>query len=134
MSKRNSRAAKAARRAARSQHRAQAVAATPDSPKPRRRAVLDVRLDRIEGEDSEGSYVSWAAEWGLRDDETGVEDGNEDVHQLVSDIIEDVRQSWGRRYDLALEWEIGGDAPAGKTVEDMIAEAGVTLPTTLPRD
>jgi hypothetical protein len=49
------------------------------------------------------------------------------VQQLIDDIIEDARQ-WARRYDLTIEWTLSGDAPRGKTVEDVLAERGITLP------
>jgi hypothetical protein len=63
---------------------------------------------------------------GLRDDPVGIEDSNEDLQQLV----DDARQRAGRD-SLAIEWELSGDAPPGKTVQDMTAEAGVTLPAAL---
>ena len=71
--------------------------------------------------------VTRFAEWGLRDDSTGVEDSNEDLQQLNDDLIEDGGR-WTDRYDLTIEWELSGDAPPGKTLHDMVAEAGVTLP------
>lgn len=77
-------------------------------------------------------YTGWAAEWGLRDDPVGIEDSNEDLQQLIDDILDDARQ-WTDRYDLAIEWDLSGDAPAVKTVQDIVAEAGVSLPTAVAR-
>jgi hypothetical protein len=148
MSKRNSQAGKARRRAERQRQRAQAertsmvagdtaaagsdpesLALTEDVPEglahilgqehssragPRRPRVLDVRLSRFWFPEDDENDVSWSAEWGLRDDPVGVEDRNEDLQQLVDDLIEDARR-WTDRYDLAIEWDLSGDAPAGKT-------------------
>jgi hypothetical protein len=58
-------------------------------------------------------------------------DSNADLQQLVDDLVDNARQ-WTGRYDLTPEWDLDGDAPAGKTVRDMVAEAGVTLPATVP--
>ena len=93
---------------------------------PRRPRVLEVQLSRFYFPGDE-EPVSWAAEWGLRDDPVGTEDSNEDVQQLINDIIEDARQ-WTERYELTIEWTLSGDAPHGKTVQDTLTELGVTLP------
>jgi hypothetical protein len=148
MSKRNSRAAKAARRATRGQRQDRNVprafdrssdAQAPAGPVPfvippgidgDWAPVVDVHLYRIEDED--GPYVSWHAEWALRDSDIGIEESGEDLRELVSAVVADVR-GWSLPRDLTLEWEIEGDVPAGKTPEDMVTEAGVTLPRTLPR-
>jgi hypothetical protein len=74
-----------------------------------------------------GESVTWSAAWGLQDDDFGTEDSDEDLRRLVSGIVDDARQ-WTGRYALTIEWDISGDAPEGQTVEDMIAETGVTLP------
>lgn len=68
---------------------------------------------------------------GLRDDPVGTEDSNEDVRQLIEDLLEDARRQWADRYDLSIEWELSGDAPRGKSVQDVLAELGVTLPDKL---
>ena len=85
----------------------------------------------IPADDLGPEYVGWAAEWGLRDDAVSIEDTNDDLQQLVDDIVDDVRQ-WAGRYELSIERELGGDAPADKTIQDMIAETGVVLPAKLP--
>jgi hypothetical protein len=67
---------------------------------------------------------------GVRGDSVGTEDSNENLQELVDAIVEDARQ-WADRYDLAIEWNCSGDAPPGKTVHDIVTEAGVTLPAAL---
>lgn len=74
--------------------------------------------------------VTWFATWGLRDDDVGTEDSGEDLAELVSAIVEDA-QVWSDRYDLTIEWTVGGDAPPGGSVEEAVAAAGVVLPQTL---
>jgi hypothetical protein len=118
--------AKAARRAQPPQDPAAAAVAPA-----RRPHVLEVQLSRFSFPDDEEEPVTWSAQWGLRDDAVGTEDGNEDVQQLIYDIIEDARR-WTDRYELSIEWELSGDAPHGKTVEDVLSELGVTLPETVP--
>ncbi len=49
------------------------------------------------------------------------------MEQLIHDILEDARH-WTDRYDLTIEWALSGDAPPGKTVQDMLTEVGVALP------
>lgn len=66
MSKRNSRAAKAARRAARLQRQARPMISVPGIPDMMLPAVLEVQLDRMEDEDEEGPYVTWVASGGSR--------------------------------------------------------------------
>jgi hypothetical protein len=39
-------------------------------------------------------------------------DSNADLQQLVDDIVDNARQLTGR-YDLTIEWDLDGDAPAG---------------------
>lgn len=92
--------------------------------------VLEVSLSRFYFP-CDDEPVSWAAEWGLRDDPVGTEDSNEDLRQLISDILDDARQQWVGRYDLSIEWTLDGDAPPGKSVEDVIAGLGITLPGKL---
>jgi len=89
--------------------------------------VLEVELDRCADPD-DPTYISWMAEWGLRDDSMGVGDSNEDLADLVAKIVEDARHSWSDRFDLSIEWTLDGDAPPGGTVADAVAAAGVTLP------
>lgn len=101
-------------------------------PPPRSPHVLEVDLSRLYFPDDEEEPVSWAAEWGLRDDPVGTEDSNVDVQQLIVDLLEDARRQWADRYDLSIEWELSGDAPRGKSVQDMLTELGVTLPGKLP--
>jgi len=95
--------------------------------------VLEVQLTRVhipeDAQDEE--YIGWTAQWALRDQSVGIEDSNEDLQQLLDDIVDDARQQWTDRYDLTIEWELSGDAPTGKTVQDMVTEVGVTLPTTV---
>lgn len=134
MSRRNTRAGKTQRRAerhARNQRREQAAQAA--VPAGRHRHVLEVELSRMycPADELGGECVTWFAEWGPRDDLMGIEDSNEDLHQLVNDLITSARLEWADRYNagLAIEWEITGDAPPGKTVEDMVSETGLVLPT-----
>lgn len=89
--------------------------------------VLEVELSRFYFPDDEEEPVSWAATWGLRDNSVGTEDSNEDVQQLIGDIVEDARR-WTDRYDLTIEWELSGDSPPGKSIEDVLEELGVALP------
>jgi hypothetical protein len=137
VSRRNTRAGKARRRAERHVRRQGQDQALRESAHLARRTshVLDVELSRLYFPDDElgGEFVSWFAEWALRDDPMGIEDNNEDLHQLIDDLTDSARREWADPYDLHLtiEWEITGDAPPGKTVEDMVAEAGVTLPTAI---
>jgi hypothetical protein len=130
MSRRNSRAGKARRRAERQELQDWAGQATALAD--RRSRVLEVQLSRVHFPDDDlgEKYTGWSAEWGLRDDPVGIEDSNEDLQQLVNGIIEDARH-WTDRYDLTIEWDLSGDAPAGKIVQDMAAEAGVNLPATV---
>ncbi len=113
--------AKSARRAQPPQTPTSAV------PPTKRPQVLEVELSRFYFPDDEEEPVSWAATWGLRDSSVGTEDSNEDVQQLIRDILEDSRQ-WTDRYDLTIEWELSGDSPPGKSIEDVLAELGVALP------
>ncbi|MGH8420787.1 MAG: hypothetical protein ACRER3_00335 [Pseudomonas fluorescens] len=102
---------------------------TPD-PEPRNR-IIDIQLSRIVlDDDPDDIYVAWAAEWGIRDDREGTEDNSQDLTQLVEWIRADLRPM-AERYELKLEWFVGGDAPEGKTVWDEIARLGVQLPSTV---
>lgn len=94
--------------------------------------VLEVELDRIVIDEDEDDPVSWAATWGLHEDSVGHEDSSENLPELIDAILDDARTSWGQRYDLQIEWILGGDAPDGQTVDDAVAAAGITLPRTLP--
>lgn len=93
--------------------------------------MVDIELYRTVFDDPGETYVSWGAEWGLRDDSVGVEDSNENLADLVADILEDLR-SWTDRYSLRLEWDLSGDPPDNGTVADAVAEWNVTLPAVLP--
>lgn len=94
---------------------------------PKRELIIDVELHRGMHDDSYGIYVSWYAEWGVRDDSSGVEDSSEDLAELVEGILEDARR-WADRYSVRLVWTLEGDEPDGKTIADAVAELGVTLP------
>lgn len=118
----------------RSRERAEAKAASRPGPTPagepvRTSRVLEVELDRIAGDEDDPDYVAWAATWGLREDSVGHEDSSENLSKLVEAILHDARASWGERYELRIEWIVGGDAPAGRTVDDAIAATGITLPS-----
>ncbi|MCT2107786.1 hypothetical protein HMPREF3086_15640 [Dietzia sp. HMSC21D01] len=95
----------------------------------KRSTVMQVKLDRLV-EDEDPEDVGWYAEWGIRDDSAGTEDSAEDLRELVAGIASDVHR-WTHRYDVTLEWVIGGDAPEGSTVEKEIARLGVTLPRNI---
>ncbi|WP_410646522.1 hypothetical protein [Amycolatopsis sp. cmx-4-54] len=106
--------------------------APPDNVEMRREQVVDIELYRLVIAYSPAEVeVSWSAEWGLRDDGIGTEDSSEDLAELVAAVLEDLRPLAERR-TLRLEWELGGDPPKGTTLEDAVAEWGVTLPQTLP--
>uniref|UniRef100_UPI003F496B6E hypothetical protein n=1 Tax=Amycolatopsis sp. CA-096443 TaxID=3239919 RepID=UPI003F496B6E len=97
----------------------------------KRERVVDIELYRLVIAYSPAEVeVSWSAEWGLRDDGIGTEDSSEDLAELVDAVLEDLRPL-AERYTLRLEWELGGDPPKGKTLEEAVAEWGVTLPETL---
>ena len=94
--------------------------------------VLDVALYRfVDPDDPDG--VTWSAEWGLRDEEVGVEDNSESLQEVVDAVLQDARELVAD-YDLQIAWEIDGDPPRGQTVKDAIATLGVTLPTEPPRE
>jgi len=78
MSKRNSRAGKAARREARARKPA-IPPCGPGTSDPELPAVLEVRLHRMVGEDAEGGYVSWAAEWAFQGADVAVEETSDDL-------------------------------------------------------
>ena len=71
-------------------------------------------------DDPADTYVSWHAEWGLRD-------SSEDLAVLVESVLSDVR-SMTDRCTVRLEWIVDGDPPEGKTIADVITELGVQLP------
>lgn len=95
----------------------------------KRAIVIAVDLERYVEED-DPTDIGWSAEWGVREDSSGVEDSQESLRELVDAIVDDVR-TWTDRFDVALAWNIGGDAPAGSTVEDEIHRLGVTLPSRI---
>lgn len=105
--------------------------AAPESLGVKRERVVDIELYRTVFDDPGETYVSWGAEWGLRDDSVGTEDSNENLAELIDAILEDLRPL-AERYTLRLEWDLDGDPPEGKTVADAVAEWGVTLPAVLP--
>lgn len=88
--------------------------------------VMEVKLDRLV-EDDDPEDIGWHAEWGIRDDSGATEDSAEDLRELVAGIVQDVSR-WTNRYDVTIEWSIGGDAPEGGTVAKEIDLLGVTLP------
>lgn len=107
-------------------------ASTTETARPSR--VLEVALDRIVVDDAaDPDPVSWSAAWGLREDSVGHEDSSENLPELIEAILDDARTSWGQRYELRIEWIVGGDAPEGQTVDDAVAATGSTLPSTLSR-
>lgn len=90
--------------------------------------VVEVELNRmVFDDDPTDTYVSWHAEWGLRDSDVGTEDSSEDLAELVEAVLVDVR-SMTDRYPVRLEWTVGGDPPEGTTIEAEIGELGVRLP------
>lgn len=90
--------------------------------------VLEVELNRYVMDGNDSDDVSWTATWGLRGGDVGVEDNGEDLRDLVDAVLADVRAWPGG--DLRIKWTIGGDAPRGQTVEDVIAAMNITLPST----
>lgn len=114
------------RRARERSERKDAARSGPNPP-PRPAKVMEIDLARYEGQDAAGAYVSWSAEWGLHDSSSGTEDSDEDLPTLVARILADIR-STAERYELRLEWTLTGDARAGKTLEQEVAELGVQLP------
>lgn len=103
-------------------------AAPPERREAKRERVVDIELYRLVIAYGPAEIeVSWSAEWGLRDDGIGTEDSNENLAELVEAVLEDLRPL-SERYTLRLEWELGGDPPKGKTLEDAVAERDVTLP------
>lgn len=98
--------------------------------KPQR--VIDIELHRVVFDDDPAdTYVSWHAEWGLRGSSSGTEHSSEDLTELVTSVTNDARRMYDRS-TLHLEWALDGDAPAGQTVADAVAECDVQLPKTLP--
>lgn len=94
----------------------------------KRERVVEVELNRtVFDDDPDDVYVSWHAEWGLRDDSTGTEDSSEDLAELVAAVLEDLRPMTDR-YTVRLEWTVDGDPPEGTTIEAEIAGLGVQLP------
>lgn len=88
--------------------------------------VIAVELRRyVEPDDP--ADVDWYAEWGVQGDSSGVDDSQESLRELVDAIVDDARR-WTDRYEVTMEWNIGGDAPAGSTVEDEIRRLAVALP------
>ncbi|WP_409496734.1 hypothetical protein [Amycolatopsis sp. cmx-11-12] len=79
--------------------------------------VIDIELYRTVFNDPGETYVSWGAEWGLRDDSVGTEDSSEDVAAVLEDL-----RLLADCYTVRLEWQLGGDPPEGKTVADAVAE------------
>lgn len=106
--------------------------AAPEEVRPSR--VLEVALDRIVVDDADDpDPVTWSATWGLREDSVGHEDSSENLPELIEAILDDARTSWGGRYELRIEWTLGGDVPEGHTVEAAVAATGATLPSTPSR-
>jgi hypothetical protein len=90
--------------------------------------VVEVELNRMVFDDDPAEvYVSWHAEWGLRDSSVGTEDSSEDLAALVESVLSDQR-SMTDRYIVRLEWTLGGDPPEGETVDEAVVELGVRLP------
>ncbi|SFW11459.1 hypothetical protein [Amycolatopsis australiensis] len=121
----------------RARQRREAKDATRPGPRPpaasggtaaKRERIIDVELNRtLFDDDPADVYVSWHAEWGIRDDSTGTEDSSEDLAELVAAVLEDLR-SMAEHNTVRVEWTIGGDPPEGSTIEAEIAALGVTLP------
>ncbi|MDT8913631.1 hypothetical protein [Amycolatopsis sp. PS_44_ISF1] len=74
--------------------------------------------------------MSWTAEWGIRDDSPGVEQGSENLGELVAVILDDLR-SRACHSIIRLEWTFEGDPPEKTTIENEIARLGVALPATV---
>lgn len=94
--------------------------------------VVEADLDRFEMDANDPSDVAWSAEWGLRGDDVGIEDHSDDLQELVDSFLEECQQ-WITDDDLQIVWNLGGDRPEGRTIEDEIANAGITLPARLSK-
>lgn len=100
-----------------------------DSASARRPAVLDVEVGRYDDPD-DLDYVGWSAEWGLRGSSSGTEHASDNLQEVV-DAVVDEAQELSARYELWIEWSLSGDEPEGKTLNEAVADAGVTLPNSL---
>jgi hypothetical protein len=99
----------------------QAKTATANAAGPRPNAF---ELNRMVFDDDPAEvYVSWHAEWGLRDSSVG----SEDLAALAESVLSDQR-SMTDRYIVRLEWTLSGDPPDGETVDEAVVELGVRLP------
>ncbi|WIX76641.1 hypothetical protein QRX50_35030 [Amycolatopsis carbonis] len=114
----------------RARERAELKASRPGlSARPTR--VVEVVLRRgVDDSDPDDPYISWGAEWAVRDSSEGVEDQEEDLAVLVQHIVEDL-QAMAQRYTVRLEWTLEGDPSEGMTIAEAVAAAGVTLPRTV---
>lgn len=129
---RRARERREAKHATRPRPHIQHPAGTPDTSGAPQQRVVEIELNRmVFNDDPADTYVTWHAEWGLRGDDVGIEDSNDDLAELVSSVLQDLRQR-AERDTLRLEWELGGDPPTGKTVADAVADGGVQLPHALP--
>ncbi|MHA6803651.1 hypothetical protein [Salinifilum ghardaiensis] len=99
------------------------------APKPTQ--VVDVELHRVA--DPEGPEVTgWTARWGLHGSDRSSADHDEDLAELLRAILDDL-VPLSEFYTLTLAWQLGGTAPEGHTVAEAIADAGITLPTSMPQ-
>jgi hypothetical protein len=99
----------------------QAKTATANAAGPRPNAF---ELNRMVFDDDPAEvYVSWHAEWGLRDSSVG----SEDLAALAESVLSDQR-SMTDRYIVRLQWTLSGDPPDGETVDEAVVELGVRLP------
>jgi hypothetical protein len=70
---------------------------------PETAAVKQDRVVEVFDDDPAEVYVSWHAEWGLRDRFVSTEDSSEDLAALVESVLSDLR-SMTDRYIVRLEW------------------------------
>lgn len=93
--------------------------------------VVEVELFRsVDDSDPDDLYVSWGAEWGVRESGEGAEDDDKDLAVLVHNLLDELRPVTAH-CAVQLEWTFGGLPPEGMTIADAVAETSVTLPTAV---
>ncbi|WP_225727949.1 MULTISPECIES: hypothetical protein [unclassified Nocardia] len=65
----------------------------------------------------------WAATWGLRDSDFGINEQLDGARELVELIVDDIRDRWGNDYDLTIEWTVDG-----WHADEELAAQGIVLP------
>ncbi|MHA6806300.1 hypothetical protein [Salinifilum ghardaiensis] len=98
---------------------------------PRPTQVVDVDLLRLHDPD-DPEVTGWAARWSLHGSTSSSEDHDEDLAELIRAILDDLAPL-SEFFTVTLAWQLGGTAPEGHTVAEAIAEAGITLPTSMPQ-